>query len=330
MKINVVELKFSKNKYCKIEIFQLIYIVEGIMRRISVFLITILLPALLFAKGEGTSSASFLKIGIGARSAALSFACTALGAGVEGVYFNPASVVCAREGELLFMGARYIADINFGVVGYKRGRVAFLSKYLFTSMEGRDSLGQSTGEFSTSSLLLQCSAAKAVNKRWALGASVKMIREVLEEEQAFAFAADFGALYRINNRIRVGGALQNLGVGLKFLKERYPLPLLLRAGVALKLREGVFFASDVVKSRDEKLYVALGTEVRVHPVFSIRAGYCTRLKKDVLEKKGPIPTGVSCGFGIRVSGGTNVSVDYAFTPFGFLGSSHRVSISLFL
>jgi hypothetical protein len=157
-----------------------------------------------------------------------------------------------------------------------------------------------------------------------------MIREVLEEEQAFAFAADFGALYRINNRIRVGGALQNLGVGLKFLKERYPLPLLLRAGVAMKVRDGIFLACDAVKSRDENLYVAFGTEVRVHPVFSIRAGYCTKLKEDILEKKGAIPTGVSCGFGIKVAGRMHVTLDYAYIPFGLLGSSHRVSVSLLL
>ena len=60
----------------------------------------------------GRTSLQFLKIGIGARSVAMSEACIADITGVNAIFWNPAGLSLAEGGEAAFNYARWIGDLN--------------------------------------------------------------------------------------------------------------------------------------------------------------------------------------------------------------------------
>ncbi|MEI7528112.1 MAG: hypothetical protein WCK76_04150, partial [Elusimicrobiota bacterium] len=68
--------------------------------------------------------------------------------------------------------------------------------------------------------------------------------------------------------------------------------------------------------QDEKIYPAVGAEYWVRPSFALRGGYKFGYDTANLGSE----AGLSLGFGVKVAG---LDVDYAFLPFGDLGSVHR-------
>ena len=71
-----------------------------------------------YAGSTGTSGAAFLKILPGVRAQAMGGAYTALAEGVSGVHWNPSGVVFSGDKEFSAMYMKWIADINYGFLGY--------------------------------------------------------------------------------------------------------------------------------------------------------------------------------------------------------------------
>ena len=133
----------------------------------------------------------------------------------------------------------------------------------------------------------------------------------------------------------LGGALVNLG-------DKYEMPRGYRLGADLNTRYFTI-SGEFMKYRDDRARYGVGLEVHIPEDllqvarFDLRVGYYTRDNTGIntedswVKEVGLEETNrVSFGFGIYSAElfGYGASIDYAVTPFGALGTSQQIAISL--
>ena len=168
----------------------------------------------LFATEPGSTGANFLKIGVGARPIAMGEAGIAVVDDVNTIYWNPAGLGNLNRKEIAFMHNEWIDGINHDFLAFayplKYGRTlgASINFLSMSDMEGYDEDGNAIGGVGASDLALVLSyGEKDLDKRLNLldlgisaGASLKLIRQQLDDESAIAFALDMGFLYSFLER----------------------------------------------------------------------------------------------------------------------------------
>ncbi|MBI3293023.1 MAG: PorV/PorQ family protein [Elusimicrobia bacterium] len=284
------------------------------------------------AGGKGTSTANFLKLGVGGRAVAMGEAQVALSNDVLSTYWNPAGLGHLRTPEAAFMHNESVQDTRYEYLAYAHplpsgGTLGgSLSLLTIRDIQGFDVQDRNTGDLRANDLL----GTVAWGQRWdtpeawwqgvSLGTSLKYLRKVLDQDTASTVMADLGAQYELPHTrwqgLTVGLAVQHVGPGLKFVQERSPLPRTLRVGLGYDqlFNKRLSLALDAVKPRDRGLSWQLGGEYRVAGLLAFRLGY--RTQDDV-------SSGLHYGIGV---GPDQFHVDYALVPFGELGLTHRVSI----
>ena len=275
----------------------------------------IILGSVSYAAGPGTTGANFLKIGVGARAAAMGEAFTAVTDDSTSLYWNPAGLTRLEGRELSAMYNAWFEGIGQGYVsmGFPLlgGTLALGANYVnMGDLEGRDESGNPTGTFKASDLDISVGFAGRLGK-FLLGLSGGMLRSTIATDTKTAFLATLGTLVEINESFSVGVVAQNLGTKLG----TDSLPLILKVGLALELRS-ISMAIDIGKSQDTDLYYCLGVESWIGSMLALRAGY--KIGKDV----GP---GWTAGLGFKTS---RFGLDYAYVPYGELGGTHRISLGI--
>lgn len=184
-------------------------------------------------------------------------------------------------------------------------------------------------------------------KMFAVGATLKIINQTVAEEQGWIPAMDIGIL--------VNTALQGFDLGLVFQNVSFmqmnsvdgapdaPLPMNLKFGLGYKNkrlftseddpRDGLTVAIDGIlplQPANMPLRINLGFEYLYNAgdnILKPRFGY--RLNGNKFVSDLGWFAGFTFGFGYsRNFEGTDVGVDYAFVPFGELGMSHRMGITI--
>ncbi len=114
--------------------------------------ILILTPSLIsYANGPGTTTASFLKIGIGARAAAMGEAFTAVASDGTSLYWNPAGLTQLKTKQVSAAYNSWFEEIKQGCLSLtfpiSRGTMGFGANYVdMGKLEGRDVEGNPTGD----------------------------------------------------------------------------------------------------------------------------------------------------------------------------------------
>lgn len=286
----------------------------------------------------GSTAATFLKIGAGGRAVAMGEAYTALAAGAEGIYWNPAGL--ARPGGREF-GAAHNASfegLQHTYAGYRHpyrgGALGFTATALVVpgDLERRSGAGENVtlgddftapeGTFGAYDVALGAGWGGALDARWSGGFLFKYIRQTIDGTSASAPALDLGLLYRSPAEgLDLGLSLLHLSPGIKF-GDRYALPLTARAGAAYTARGSAWtWTFDTVKAADDFAHVNAGFEWRAFGHAAVRAGYSHRLNGNTLGAQ----AGLRAGVGVEFRG---IGFDYAFAPLGDLGRSHRVALRL--
>ncbi|MBU2461953.1 hypothetical protein KKH65_03645, partial [bacterium] len=152
-----------------------------------------------------------------------------------------------------------------------------------------------------------------------VGGTLKAILMKIDDSSANAFCLDAGLLYKdYYPNLNLAAVLTNLGTKPKFVSQSDPLPLSIRLGSAYNLPKSLpiplLIALDTNLS---PLYVALGIEGQISPIFSARAGYAS----------GPADEGSGLTAGIGITIKPTLSLDYAIRPYSELGLSHYISLS---
>ncbi|MDR1696026.1 MAG: PorV/PorQ family protein [Endomicrobium sp.] len=294
-------------------------------------------PSLCFAafsdSGLGTSGAAFLKLGAGARAAAMGGAFTsAENYSSDGMYWNPAGLAFSSKKDLTLMYSSYFEDISYEWLSFSMpteyGVFGAAFQYLsYGSIRGTDINGLETSDFSPYDLAVYLSYARGYkfgdSSKLGYGANLKYVYSKIDNS-ASAFAIDAGAAYTLKDGITSFGAvLQNMGTALKYNEEKESLPLMFKLGASRIFKE-VFLASfDIIFPSDNSVLAALGGEYKIRVIEAadvfLRAGY------DLKSKDVPGFTGFNAGFGVRY---LDYVFDYAFSPYGDLGIVHRVSLGI--
>ncbi len=305
---------------------------------------------------RAASGAPFLRLGVGARAVAMGEAYAAVVDDAGAVYWNPAAMVEVEKRSALLMHAEYLDTISMDYAAYAHnldrygaagGAIHYLSAGTVTET---DIAGVEQGNFNPYDLALVASYAYRFRETprhelarndddydedrrdewawingYAVGISAKYVRSQLSRSRQTA-TFDAGILspaYR-DGKIKLALVVQNMGGVLRFDKESEVLPFAVRSGAAFRLGESVTLAGEAVLPRESSSYGALGIEyrrtLRVDWAGAARLGFNSRSLGEVSGL-----SGLSSGIGL---GYLKYSLDYAFVPWGSLGSHHQASLTV--
>ncbi|HAH06952.1 MAG TPA: hypothetical protein DCM05_10570 [Elusimicrobia bacterium] len=300
------------------------------------------------AAGPGTSAATFLSLGFGARPLAMGESYVAVADDAAALHYNPAGLSMApsmvpvqgiRPYEMLLSHSLHIQDIRLTQMGFmKRPWGMSVTHLTLDGIERRTTeTAAPEGHFGASDLMVGFSYGKKVGKV-GLGGTLKLIRQEIGEYSATAYGMDLGALYRTERwPVTFGAALGNLGTKVKFVEEGYPLPMVMRLGVSAgqtkAFPHAVSFELDL--PRDNDPVWRLGFEYLGFGPFAMRAGYRSTSggQKDAVLGKalGSSASGISEFYGMFMGAGFRSRIgefDYTLMPYGELGNAHRFSFTL--
>ncbi len=282
-----------------------------------------------FSKDDaGTASAQILKLGAGARAAGMGNAFTAIADDASAVYWNPGGLAGTKKESASLMHAILFEDISYDWLAYVKplntGTFgAGVQRLSYGGITGTDETGLETTSFTPTETVGTLSYGIG-SGNFGLGASLKYISGKIKNSAA-TIAGDIGGKYGVSrdDSFSLGFVLQNIGGKMKYLAEGDPLPLNLKIGTAYRPGTNLIIAADADMPSDNALSFGLGGEYGVQLddglIVSGRAGYNSRLKD-----LGGL-AGFTVGAGANEDG---VSFDYAFVPFGDLGNTHQLSLSI--
>jgi hypothetical protein len=279
------------------------------------------------SSNSGTTAFQFLNICIGARQAAMGEAFCAAGKDVNTIYFNPSGLAESDMPEINFSNNQWFGGAkhqalsfsypveDYGVFGF--GFVVLNTEEI--SGYDIDSNGDpvKTADFRASDNALVLSYAKEISKT-EFGVNIKILQEKIETTNASSFCIDAGVTKKLTKHINIGVCVQNLGMPAKFINNDAPLPVNLKAGIAVYLlKDKLLLTSDANKPVDNKMKINSGFEYNAYKNFIVRGGYLP--EKD-------LGSNLTMGAGYHLN--DLITIDYAFVPYGELGTSNRISISL--
>lgn len=288
-------------------------------------------PASFDGGSKGTSGAQFLKLGAGARAFGMGEAYSAVADDSTAIYWNPAALVNAQGHSVSLMHASLFGEINYQFLGYSmpvNGNSAFGAGIQYLSagtIKETDSSGIETGTNRNPSDMAASIGYAYRAGDWSFGMAGKYIRSTLVNT-ASAIAADFGVLSPklLNEKLRLAFVAQNIGTKMKFDAESDPLPMNIKFGSYFLISDRLLAALDVNFPNDNSPYAGAGCEYGFFDDgnwrFAGRAGYNTRTLGQINGL-----TGASIGAGAGFGSGR---LDYAFMPFGDLGTVQRISLGI--
>lgn len=320
------------------------------------------------AQKVGSTSMQFLKVMPSARAAAMGEAYSVLAEGAEAVHWNPAGLVRTGRHDVTATYVDWLFDARQGALAYatplgRLGTLGLQVQYVdFGEFEETSNLppfindpdnpGLTGRTFRPFAYLVGASFARSLTDRFAVGLGVKYAYERLYDQPrveatirpgvtqevttwATGVLFDLGIRYETGFRtLEIGAAVQNFGPDVRYAVEAYPVPLLLRLGVAADVvgREGLLgpagdhrlrAAVDLFHPNDYAQQLHLGAEYVVADLLALRAGYKLFYDSD----------GLTLGAGLRVgtAGGARLRVDYSYGAMGAdLGHVQRFSLGVSL
>lgn len=275
----------------------------------------LVLPSQVYGSGSGTTAASFLKIAVGARATAMGEAFSAVVNDTTSLYWNPAALVQVKDREFSATYNRWFAEIYQGYLGAALpvwgGTAALGVNYVnMGKMEGRDKWGEPSGEFSAFDRQVSVGYGNQISPRLGVGLAVGLIESRIADDLKSAYSGNLGILFSLSESVSLALVGQNIGTSLG----SDSLPFAIRGGAAVK-SGSLILAADLVNPSDEPVYYCAGLEWWLGKMLALRLGY---------RSNRSIGSGVTAGLGIHKG---KVRFDYAYVPYGELGTTQRVSLS---
>jgi len=297
----------------------------------------------------GTSSGTFLKIGVGARPVGMGEAFVAVANDPSTIYWNPAGLAGLLRKEVTFSHTEWPADVNYDFVAAVLpveklgGSLGIQFGALRTDLAETDELHPyGTGrKFSYSDFVGGLSYARRFTDKLLIGFTGKFVHEDLGSDVGGTtvsnWLVDVGSIYYVGfGSLRIGVALANFGPdfqpGGSFTSpttsdvldyDSFNPPTQFRYGLAWEPIESkdvrVTTSFEVSQPADDQQAIKAGVEGTVRHALSLRTGY--NFNADEIKW--------SAGAGIYGDiKTTRATVDYAYSDGGLLGAIHRVSLGV--
>lgn len=285
---------------------------------------------------EGETACGFLKFSNSAKASSLANSYSAYSGGSDMIFTNPAALTNAIDNDLHFTFANYLGGSKLGLFSYKISKndlnIGFgITAFEIDSIERRlnDTVGivPVSGSFSNRDTAFLFSFAKdkifsSFIDNLSGGLTLKIINSKIDDKSGTAFAVDAGFIYGYSNDLRFSFVISNLGTEMKYVSDGDKLPLSIRFGGFYKLNNDIYLLADVEDFiYDEKIYPSLGFEWQVYKKLVLRAGY--RFGYDTSNLGSLVGLGI--GFGVVTK---EISLGYAYVPFGDLGDVNKFDISI--
>lgn len=308
--------------------------------KLKFVILTLTICVGLMAENElaGTTGFAFLKVNYSARATAMGNAYTGLSNGADAVFFNPAGLDQIINPELAISYMNYFDGIQTGAVSYTRKlnsttHIATFIKYM-NSSETRtlsDESGQYLGEdgtFGFSNMVLGVSGSRFINQYITIGANLKFLLDILDENSASAIAADIGLLHQTTNEnLKLGVTFRNFGKQLtSYTESDYSenLPNIISVGFSYHPVEKIYATFDINKPLVGEYSAKAGAEYQVHNLLALRAGYKSNAKDWKAGGDWEAISGLSFGMGINWK---TYVLDYAVASYGDLGFINNITVS---
>ncbi len=276
----------------------------------------------------GVTGGDVLKARMGARSAALGEAYTALGDDLGAAGYNPAGLIGIKGPSLAFMHWSAIAQVSYENFGYahplKFGTLA-ASVLLRNQPDIKNPLAPDN-PVSAYDVVVALSYAQRPSyfldnlpeglRKLNAGISLKYLRSHLARFDAETVAADIGLNAPLEEGLSAGLSLLNLGPPLKFISTADPLPTALLGGVAKRLEIGkessLTALADIEYPFQGDVRIHTGAEAWLGKGLALRLGYTIESADNL--------GGLSAGFALRLDQESLAfSFDYAWRPSYYAG-----------
>jgi len=298
---------------------------------------------------EGTSSGTFLRIGVGARAEGMGETFVAVANDPSAIYWNPAGLASLQSREVAASHVAWPGDIQYDhvtlVIPSRRlgGSLGIQLGVLATRIqETTDIQPFGTGrEFSYSDLVTGVAFARRWTDKLLVGAGAKFVREDLGSEvggtTTNAVLFDVGSIFYLGlGSIRIATSLTNFGSEMRpsgqFVSpyslevrqyDGFDPPMTFRFGVAFEPLETssqrITTAVEMNQPADNQQQLKAGVEWSYRRIFALRTGY--NANADVMK--------FSAGAGFAASlASLHGTLDYAYTDAGILGGINRLSLGV--
>jgi len=301
------------------------------------------IPAPVLAGTPGSASATFLKFTPSPRATAMGESYTSVTEDAYAAYWNPAGLASMELPELAATYNASFEDVTHQYISLayplKFGSTLGLNltRLSVAPFQGYDALGWETRKVEASDMAVGAAYARTLLKDEIerpvlnIGTNIKAVSEKLDGLSANTFALDLGVMYYIRpanywmknipaQEFRAAFAVKNLGGGLKFDTDTFPLPISATLGLAWLLhpagKNSLMVSLDQTIANDDKYSMSVGAEYVAFQLLAFRAGY---------------KTGQSIGSGVRFGVGFKLSfidLDYSMSPFGDLGTMHKFGMTM--
>ena len=181
----------------------------------------------------GTTTASFLEMGVGGAGCAMGEAYVSASRNLSSVYWNPAGLSYMSKHEVQFVYQPWIAGIHFthagvGIVIPERGTFALsftdmdFGRTGVTTLENQEGTGES---YSAADIAVNLSYGRKLAQWFGFGASLKYITSGIWHMRASAAAMDLGVMVNTDffspdgsreNGLTIGMSISNYGTRMKY------------------------------------------------------------------------------------------------------------------
>ena len=284
-----------------------------------------LLPVL-GAQRAGTATVQFLKIGVGARAAAMGESFVAVANDASALYWNPAGITQFAENQVIVAHTSWLVDIRHQFIGavYHLGP--------------DDAVGLSLTSVHMDDMPVTTEVQpKGDGRYFSFGGTVRYFEETLDVLKMRGVVLDLGTYYwmglgsarfsavvsHFGNQVSPEGSVSVYGGGTVDRFQEFSPPTTFRFGFAFEPvsddQHVVTTSIQLNHPSDNSENISVGAEYQwMHTLF-LRGGY--RLNVDEQD--------LSFGVGVVTSlDMVGINVDYGYSAFERLGGIHRMSLGV--
>lgn len=292
-------------------------------------LLSILIPSMISAAdGPGTTGAIYLRLPVGPKSIAMGEASAALPGDPFAWLSNPGSTAGPSGSGIGVFHSQWAMDTYYDNISFNTELGKFIGlrtalTYMSTpEVQGYGLNGLPTTSLKNSNFQGVVGLAVTPIENVGIGMNIKYFQEVIADWTASGFGIDAGAWVRVPVAgLSFGASVCNTGPTIKFIDREEALPMVVRVGGAweypiIPAMLDLLVVADAVIPKHEDTYPALGAEFNIKEIVGVRVGYN--------GEKERANGGLTMGAGVKVL--ESLWIDYAYTPYGDLGSFSRLSL----
>lgn len=330
------------------------------MKKLTVFLRVFLLstvfliPIHSFAIMKvGQTGLQFLKVGVGARPAAMGEAFTMVGNDANAIFYNPAGIAKMRSKFDVFASrTNWIAGINYNAAGlvingglWGNFGISIISpkypKIIGTRVAATEEGYEETGDIEPGAFALGIAYARELTDKFTVGGQIKYCSQNLGsnlfsdgdtvKNQVSGLSYDFGTIFYPGLKsFRLGMTISNFSAQFKYQETAFQLPLTFKIGFAMDILDfwgehadnSLVLCFDAIHPRDYTERIHIGGEFWFRDMMALRAGYKFNYDEE----------GLTAGVGFKtppIAGmDWSVKFDYAYSNFGVFDTVNRFSLGI--